>query len=142
MLNLVQFIVLLAIALTLGGVANGALIALSPYLIPLPDGLDLTSPEGLTAAAMLMEPKHFLIPWMAHALGSLVGAVLIAWWQPKWSFWGALLVGGMFFIGGFLMVQMVPAPNWFVVLDLGFAYFPMAFLGRWMVRRIRGAEPV
>ena len=142
MLNLVQFIVLLAIALTLGGVANGALIALSPYLIPPPDGLDLTSPEGLTAAATLMEPKHFLIPWLAHALGSLVGAVLIAWWQPKWSFWGALIVGGMFFIGGLLMVQMVPAPNWFVVLDLGFAYFPMAFFGRWMVRRIRGATPV
>ncbi|MDP4854437.1 MAG: hypothetical protein NWR20_00015, partial [Schleiferiaceae bacterium] len=69
MLNLVQFIVLLAIALTLGGVANGALIALSPYLIPPPDGLDLTSPESLTAAATLMEPKHFLIPWLAHALG-------------------------------------------------------------------------
>jgi hypothetical protein len=136
MLNVLKFIVLLALALTIGGFANGALVSLSPYLIPPPEGLDLSTPEGLTAAAPLMEPKHFVIPWLAHALGTLVGALLISWWQPKWSLWGVLVVGLMFFIGGVMMVQMVPAPIWFVLADLGLAYFPMAFLGRWMVRRL------
>jgi hypothetical protein len=91
----------------------------------------------LTAAAPLMEPKHFVIPWLAHALGTWVGALLISWWQPKWSLWGVLAVGGVFFVGGLMMVQLVPAPLWFVVLDLGLAYFPMAFLGRWALGRMR-----
>ena len=137
MLNVLKFLAFLALALTIGGFANGLLISLSPHLIPPPDGLDLTTPEGLTAAAPLMEPKHFVIPWLAHALGTWVGAFLISWWQPKWSLWGVLVVGGMFFVGGLMMVQMVPAPRWFVVLDLGLAYVPMAFLGRWASRRMR-----
>ncbi len=137
MLNVLKFLAFLALALTIGGFANGTLISLSPHLIPPPEGLDLTTPEGLTAAAPLMEPKHFVIPWLAHALGTWVGAFLISWWQPKWSLWGVLVVGGMFFVGGLMMVQMVPAPLWFVVLDLGLAYVPMAFLGRWASRRMR-----
>lgn len=137
MLNVLKFAALLAVALTVGGFTNGILISLSPHLIPPPEGLDLTTPEGLTAAALLMEPKHFVIPWLAHALGTWVGALLISWWQPKWSLWGVLAVGGVFFVGGLMMVQMVPAPLWFVVLDLGLAYFPMAFLGRWALGRMR-----
>lgn len=31
---------------------------------------DLTTEEGLIAGMKLMEPKHFLIPFFAHSLGS------------------------------------------------------------------------
>jgi hypothetical protein len=32
-------------------------------------------------------------------------------------------------MGGVYMVNILPSPMWFNVLDLGLAYFPMAFLG-------------
>ncbi len=32
---------------------------------------------------------------------------------------------------------MIPAPMWFLVLDLAVAYLPMAWAGLWLGRRIR-----
>ena len=41
----------------------------------------------------------------------------------------ALVVGGLHLIGGILAAFMIPAPAWFVVLDLVVAYLPMAWVG-------------
>lgn len=77
----------------------------------------------------LYGPIHFLSPFLAHALGTLVGAYLVAWFAPKFKFVLALLVGGLFLLGGIMMVMMLPSPIWFNVLDLGVAYIPMGYLG-------------
>jgi hypothetical protein len=45
----------------------------------------------------------------------------------------ALSIGLTFFIGGFTMVFQLPAPLWFDLVDLIFAYFPMAWFGYWVV---------
>ena len=79
------------------------IITLSPELIPPPEGADLTTEEGLLKAAPLMQPKHFLLPWLAHALGTFVAAFLAAILAPSirhYSFW---IPGGLFFIGGLMM---------------------------------------
>jgi hypothetical protein len=41
----------------------------------------------------------------------------------------ALAVGGLHLMGGIAAAFMIPAPVWFVVLDLTLAYLPMAWLG-------------
>jgi hypothetical protein len=117
------------LGLLVGGTVNSLLIMNSAALIPPPEGADLTTTEGLTAAMYLMEPKHFLIPFLAHALGTLIGAFLTAKVAVSYAKELALLIGLMFFVGGTVMVMSLPAPLWFNVTDLLLAYFPMAFLG-------------
>jgi hypothetical protein len=33
-------------------------------------------------------------------------------------------------LGGAINAYMLPAPTWFLILDLAGAYFPMAYLGK------------
>lgn len=63
----------------IGGIVNMGLIMLSGSIIPPPAGADLTTPEGIQAAASLLEPRHFIFPFLAHALGTLSGALVAAW---------------------------------------------------------------
>ena len=35
-------------------------------------------------------------------------------------------------VGGAMAVSMLPAPLWFNITDLAFAYIPMALLGHWI----------
>ncbi len=118
--------------LLLGGAANMALILLSPVLIPPPEGFDFTTPEGLAAGMEFMEPKHFIMPFLAHAVGTLVGAFVAVKISKTNKMVIPLIIGAAFFAGGLSMVLDYPSPMWFNVLDLGVAYIPMALLGyRW-----------
>lgn len=117
------------LGLLIGGTVNSLLVMNSAALIPPPDGADLTTTEGLKAAMAIMQPKHFLIPFLAHALGTLVGAFITAKIAASYAKELALMIGLMFFIGGTFMVMALPSPLWFNVSDLLLAYFPMAFLG-------------
>jgi len=110
-----------------GGIVNMGFITLGPQIIPPPAGADMTTTEGLVAAMPLMEFKHFVFPFLAHAIGTLAGAYLAARIADSKKAC-ALVVGFFFLIGGVGMVQMVPSPLWFTVLDLGLAYIPMAIL--------------
>ncbi len=113
----------------LGGMLNMALIMSSGYIIPPPEGADLTTLEGLKAAMPLMEPKHFIMPFLAHALGTLLGAFVAAKLGANRYIILALLVGLVFLAGGIANVMMLPSPMWFNLTDTILAYLPMAFLG-------------
>lgn len=112
-----------------GSIVNGALISLSPHIIAPPAGYDLTTEEGLQAGMAVMQPKHFLMPFLAHALGSLVGAFLAAKIAATAKLAIALAIGFIFMLGGIMMVMMLPSPLWFDATDLALAYIPMAYLG-------------
>ena len=45
---------------------------MSSSLIPPPEGADVTTLEGLKTSMHLFQPKHFLMPFLAHALGTLL----------------------------------------------------------------------
>ena len=77
----------------------------------------------------VMEPKHFIMPFLAHALGTLVGAFLVTIFIKERKLFRALLVGFLFFLAGTYMVFVLPSPLWFDALDLGLAYIPMAWIG-------------
>lgn len=118
--------------LVIGGAINMGIIMLSSSIIPPPEGSDLTTEEGLKAAMHLMQPKHFLMPFLAHALGTLVGAFAVTKLAANNTIKFALIIGILNFIGGAFNVAMLPSPLWFSILDLAVAYFPMAYLG-WII---------
>lgn len=113
-----------------GAMLNGALIQISNNVIPPPAGFDLTKMEGLQAAMSHMEPKHFLFPFLAHALGTLLAAVMISRFLRSQQLIFSMMAGILFLMGGVSMVIMLPeTPIWFVLVDLLGAYIPMAYLG-------------
>lgn len=124
------------IGAVVGSLVNGALIAASPHIIPPPANADFTTMEGLKANFHLMQPKHFMMPFLAHALGTLIGALIttkIA--TPLRGFTLAMVLGGLFFIGGLINILMLPSPMWFTLLDLGVAYIPMAYIGYYIAKK-------
>jgi hypothetical protein len=84
----------------------------------------------------LLAPRHFVFPWLAHAVGTLVGALVAARLARSHRLPLAMIVGVVFLAGGIMAAQMIPAPAWFVALDLVGAYLPMAWLGA----RLAGAR--
>ena len=112
-----------------GSIVNMAIVMLSGSVIPPPAGADATTIEGLKASMHLFEPKHFIFPFLAHAIGTLVGAYLAALMAASSKMRFALIIGALFMIGGIINVTMLPSPVWFSVLDIAGAYIPMAYLG-------------
>ena len=119
----------LILGVVIGAIVNGGVIAISGSIIPPPEGTDLKTMEGLKAAMPLMQFKHFIMPFLAHALGTLVGAAIAVAIASSYQLVIALIIGTLFLVGGTQMVMVLPSPLWFNVLDLGFAYIPMAYLG-------------
>lgn len=127
----------LLLGLVLGSAVNMALVTLGPTLIPPPAGADLKTAEGLAMAMPLLAPQHFLFPFLAHALGTLAGA-LVAWLlAASWPDRFAWAVGAVFLCGGVAACLMIPAPAWFMAADLLLAYLPMAWLAIRLGRRLR-----
>ena len=118
-------------------VVNKSLIDLAPHVIAPPAGLDMTTLEGVTAAMPLLEPRHFIFPFLAHALGTLVGAFVAAMVAASNRMKFALAIGVLNLLAGIAAVAMIPAPLWFEVVDLAFAYIPMGILGGMLALRIR-----
>lgn len=121
----------------IGGMVNMALITISPAVIPPPAGVDVTNAESLAQAMPLFEPRHFLMPFLAHALGTLVGALVAALVAASHRAAFAYAIGVLFLGGGIAASLMIPAPTWFIALDLLLAYLPMAWLGLALAERIR-----
>lgn len=113
----------------LGSVVNMGIITVSGSMIPPPDGADVTTTEGLKASMHLFQPKHFIMPFLAHALGTLAGAFIAALIAATRKITFALGIGFFFLLGGIASVFMLPSPIWFTVLDIVVAYIPMAYLG-------------
>lgn len=127
-------ILAVAAGLVVGSVVNMSLILLSGSVIPPPAGADVTTSEGLRAAIHLFEPKHFVFPFMAHALGTLAGAVIATLLAATSNLRFGIGVGAFFLLGGISMAFQIPAPLWFIVLDLLVAYLPMGYLGgKWAI---------
>lgn len=112
-----------------GGAVNMGVVAIGPMIVPPPVGADMNSIEGLRAAMPLLRPEHFIIPLLAHALGSFVSGYVVSMLAVNYRMVLALSLGLLTLIGGIVVAYLVPAPAWFIVLDLVFAYIPMAWLG-------------
>jgi hypothetical protein len=115
--------------LVVGSMVNMGIIAISSSIIPPPEGADVTTMDGLKASMHLFQPRHFIFPFLAHALGTLVGAIIAGMIAATHKMKFALSIGLIFMIGGIINVVMLPSPLWFTIVDLAGAYIPMGWLG-------------
>lgn len=94
--------------------------------------------DGMQRSMHLLEARHYLFPYLAHALGTLVGAWVAAAIAVHAKMKIALIAGVVFLAGGIAAAVMLPAPLWFELVDLVSAYIPMAWLGGRMAPAARG----
>ncbi|MFK8010568.1 MAG: hypothetical protein AB8B80_00910 [Marinicellaceae bacterium] len=131
----IRNIIAIIVGVFIGALVNMGIVSLGPYVIPPPEGVDLTHLDSLKENMLLLEPKNFIFPFLAHALGTLVGAFVAVKIAVKHHTLCALIVGITFLIGGTLMIRMVGGPVWYIATDLIFAYLPMAYLGRKLAKK-------
>ena len=127
--KIVRNVLAVITGIVLGSVVNMEIINLQYSFISLPEGVDFTNTESLQSSMHLFEPKHFIFPFLAHAIGTLVGAHLSARIAASHKMNFALGIGIFFLIGGISMVFLIPSPIWFAIVDLSAAYIPMGWLG-------------
>lgn len=124
--HLLRNILAVAAGILVGGLVNGSVIVVSGKVVPLPEGIDPNSAESLKNGIHLLKAQHFLMPFLAHALGTFAGALLTAIIAVNNKLRLALVVGIFYLLGGVAACFMIPAPTWFMVADLALAYIPTA----------------
>ena len=112
-----------------GSAVNMGLVMAGAQIIPPPAGVDVTDVESIKSHLHLFEFRHFVVPFLAHAVGTLVGAYVAAIIAARYKLMLGLVIGVLFLIFGIINVFMLPPPAWFVVVDLLGAYIPMAWIG-------------
>jgi hypothetical protein len=126
--HLLRNVLAILAGIAIGGGVNMALITLSPSLIPPPTGVDVNNAESLSKAMHLFEPRHFVMPFLAHAVGTLGGALAAYLITATYRAQIAYVIGAVFLCGGVAASFMIPAPAWFIALDLLAAYLPISWL--------------
>ena len=116
------------VGIIIGSLVNMGIIMVSGSIIPPPDGADVTTTEGLKASMHLFQLKHFIFPFLAHALGTFAGAFLAFLLAGTHKMKFALSIGIFFLLGGIASIFMLPSPTWFTIVDLVGAYIPMAYI--------------
>ena len=134
--KLLRNVLAILAGIAIGGGVNMALITLSPSLIPPPAGVDVNNAESLSKAMHLFEPRHFVMPFLAHAVGTLAGALAAYLIAATYRAQMAYVIGAVFLCGGVAASFMIPAPRWFIALDLVAAYLPMAWIAIQLGTRI------
>ena len=124
-----KLILAILAGIIVGWIVNMGLIVIGPSIIAPPDGMDPMDPDSYKAHTHLLTAKNYIMPFMAHALGTLAGAYTVAKLAPQSKMKYAMFIGAFFVIGGIAAASMIPAPGWFVTLDLICAYWPMAWIG-------------
>lgn len=125
---MIRNIVAVLVGLVIGSMVNMGIIMISGSVIPAPEGVDVTTTEGLQAGMHLFLPQHYIFPFLAHALGTFVGALVAYQLAAQYKKSLAISIGVFFLMGGVANVLILPSPVWFTVVDLLGAYIPFAYL--------------
>ena len=133
--SIIRNILAVITGIIIGSIVNMGIINISGSIIPPPEGADITTMEGLKATMHLFKPINFLFPFLAHALGTLAGAILAAMIAANHKMKFALVIGLFFLIGGITSILLLPSPTWFAIADIAGAYIPMAWMGATLVNR-------
>lgn len=115
--------------IAIGSLVNMGILEVGPTIIQNPEGFDNSTMEKLAETIHLLSPIHYITVFLAHGLGTLVGAFIAAKIAATKQQIFALVLGGWFLLGGISMVFMIPSPTWYTITDLVFAYIPMAWIG-------------
>jgi hypothetical protein len=118
----------LIVGVVVDSIVNMGLIMVGGMAIPPPGGGDISDMESLATTMHFFQPKHFIFPFLAHAIGTFTGALVAALIATTHKMKFALAVGVFFLASGIYSVAMLPSPRWFTILDIGLAYIPMGYL--------------
>jgi hypothetical protein len=140
-MNIVRNILAVVVGFLIGGVMNMGVLAAGHVLMPPPAGFDGSSMEGVASTIHLLRPIDFIVPFLAHAVGPFAGVLSAMFIAASGRKTIAIILGILFLAGGIAANIMIPAPTWYRVIDLVFAYIPMAWLG-WKVSRKGGSGSV
>ena len=111
-------------------VVNMVLVMFLGSIFPPPDGVDPSDMNSINNNLHRYTIFQLIMPFLAHAGGTLAGALTAAKIANSYKMLIVMILAVVHFTGGAMMVSMLSnSPTWFNVLDLGFAYFPMAWLG-------------
>lgn len=127
-----HYLIPVIFGIIIGGFVNYALIYVSSSFVP--EGVNPSDVESIKVNMHRYTPFHFLFPFLAHALGTFIGAFVTLKLSRSSSLLIAYFIGVFFMIGGIMMVIQLPAPMWFNAVDLGIAYLPMAWLATKIAR--------
>ncbi len=111
-----------------GSLVNMWLIQTGHKIYPI-EGLDPNDMDALANIMPTLSFEYFIFPFLAHALGTLVGGIVAYKIAANYKMKFALAVGVLFFIGGVLVNYLIPGPIWFAATDILVAYIPMAWIG-------------
>lgn len=128
-MTIVRNILAVIIGLILGNIVNMAIIAAGHAIMPPPAGFDGTSMEGVASTIHLLQPIDFIVPFLAHAAGPLVGVLAAVFIAASGHKVIAIVLGCIFLAGGIAANILIPAPIWYRAVDLLLAYVPMTYLG-------------
>jgi len=120
-------VLIIILGIIIGMLVNSAFILLGAQLIPLPEGVDPMNAEN-------WKLSYFIFPFLAHAIGTFAGAFFVAKFAKSHQFILAQIVGVFFLAAGIYMVFLIPAPLWFIIVDLGLAYVTMSMLAAKIAR--------
>lgn len=129
--NIIAFI----LGWLVGSAVNMGLVTMGYQIFPV-EGLDTNDMNSILELMPTFEAKQFLFPFLAHALGTLVGAAVAYTLAATHKMRIALGIGIFFLIGGIMVNFMLPGPTWFWVLDILVAYIPMAWIGTKIAKKI------
>lgn len=118
----------LILGVLVGATVNAGVLRLGNLIIPLPNGTSVDTIDDLKKAIPLFETRHFIAPFLAHAIGTCFGSIMAGSIAETHKLKFSLAVGFLFLTGGISMVLQLPSPVWFNVIDLVLAYVPVAFL--------------
>jgi hypothetical protein len=124
--------VALLFGLIAGAALNMGILYAGMWLLPPPEGVDINRVETINENIHRYSLLDMAVPFLAHALGTLLGAFVGASiaLTPNSRRRVALLIGCIFLLGGLEAIRMIPnAPLWFDILDLTVAYIPMSIIG-------------
>ena len=112
----------------IGSSLNMGLVELGNLVFPI-KGVNTNSMEELALVIPTLTATYFIFPFLAHALGTFLGA-FIAWKIASGHKMRiAMSIGGLFLLGGIAVNYLLPGPKWFTILDLALSYLPMAYFG-------------
>ena len=111
-----------------GSIVNMGLIQTGHQIFPI-KGVDINDMDALAAIMPTLDSEYFIFPFLAHALGTLLGAAIAGWIAANHKMKFSLSIGVLFLIGGIFINYLLPGPLWFAFADILIAYIPMAWLG-------------
>lgn len=115
-----------------GSIFNMAVVMLSWAIYPPPAGADMSDSATMGAYVQSLPVPALLLILVAHAGGAFVGGLIAARIARRSPLVLGGIVGGFFLIGGVVNALSIPAPLWFVVIDL-VSYVPCGMIGAKLV---------